>query len=268
MLAKLSLVAATLCLVLPGPSGASGAEWFVDASVKESGNGTSWATAFKKVQNGIDAASNGDTVTVAPGTYVENIGFYGKSIILRSTDPLDRAVVKKTIIDGGQKGSVVTFSGTEDETCVLAGFTIRNGAQRYGGAINGDRSHATICNNIIAGNTAWLHGGGLYGCDGEIVSNVIVVNSAWDGGGLSDCQGTILNNTISDNHASGHGGGLSNCGGAIKNCIIWGNSAPSGAQLYQSALPNIPALRAGRAAAREIYPSIPISFIPGGAIII
>jgi hypothetical protein len=30
-------------------------------------------------------------------------------------------------IDGNQAGSVVTFSGTEDEMCLLAGFTIRNG---------------------------------------------------------------------------------------------------------------------------------------------
>jgi hypothetical protein len=32
------------------------------------------------VQTGIDAASNGDTVLVSPGTYNENIDFKGKAI--------------------------------------------------------------------------------------------------------------------------------------------------------------------------------------------
>jgi len=47
--------------------------------------------------------------------------------VLRSTDPSDTNVVAQTVIDGGEAGPVVTFGGTEDETCVLAGFTVRNG---------------------------------------------------------------------------------------------------------------------------------------------
>ena len=36
------------------------------------------------IQAGIGAASAGDTVLVAPGVYVENIDFAGKTIVVRS----------------------------------------------------------------------------------------------------------------------------------------------------------------------------------------
>jgi hypothetical protein len=37
------------------------------------------------IQAGIDAANNGDTVLVAPGTYYENIDFMGKAITVTSS---------------------------------------------------------------------------------------------------------------------------------------------------------------------------------------
>jgi len=113
---------------------------------------------FATIQKGITVASNGDTVIVAEGKYVENIRFLGKNIIVRSTDPLDPNVVQKTIIDGNQVNSVVTFAGSETEDCVLSGFTIQNGKGqfdgKYGGGVYGAECHATIRNNIIARNRA------------------------------------------------------------------------------------------------------------------
>ena len=83
--------------------------WYVDGSIPASGDGTSWGSAFATIQEGIDAATTGDTVIVARGTYVENIRFRGQDIVLRSTDPLDPEVIANTIIDGNQTGSVVAF---------------------------------------------------------------------------------------------------------------------------------------------------------------
>ncbi len=220
------------CLTLVVSMPAQGMTWYVDGSVGESGDGSSPETAFKKIQEGIDAAWHGDTVMVAEGTYVENINFKGMNITLTSSDPLDPDVVAGTIIDGNQAGSVVSFAGTEIEACVLSGFTIRNGKGSDAGGVWGNRTHATIENNVISSNSVGYGGGGMNDCDGSIYGNTISGNSTPNfGGGLRACDGTIRDNVITDNLA-GSGGGLDNCQGTIRGNTISGNSARGGGGLY------------------------------------
>jgi hypothetical protein len=204
--------------------------WYVRGTVASSGDG-SWQKPFKTVQEGINASFDGDTVIVAGGTYLENTHFRGKKVRLTSGDPLDGHVVAATILDGNKAGSVVTFLGTEDETCVLEGFTIRNGMTMsgYGAGIRGAtwdaQTRATIRNNVITGNVAYGsnsdgYGGGVAFCDGLIRKNTITNNSARAGGGLYHCDGIIENNTISTNHTDYGGGGLLECSGVIRKNII------------------------------------------------
>jgi hypothetical protein len=56
------------------------------------------------IQGGINGAVNGDTVVVHPGTYVENINFLGKAIVVMSQHGAD-----VTAIDGM---CVASFSDT------------------------------------------------------------------------------------------------------------------------------------------------------------
>jgi len=233
------LLSSALLLILPSPVLLAG-EWYVDSSVAESGSGQSWETAFKAIQQGINAALDGDQVIVAPGTYMERIHFKGKSIVLMSTGPLDQHIVSTTIIDGTHKvgGSVVTFAGNENESCILSGFTIQNGKADNGGGIlggdpYGDHTRATIKNNVITGNVAdgveyGDGGGGIAHCDGIIQSNVIIGNSSTGpGGGLARCHGIIHSNEIINNSAGGlvGGGGVYDCDGTIQNNLISGNSS-------------------------------------------
>jgi hypothetical protein len=188
----LALVCLSIGLFVYSPAPVAAIKWYVDASVKDSGDGTGWEVAFKTIQLGIDAASDGDIVLVAERVYTENIRFLGKNITVSSTDPDDPTVVANTILDEGNAGPVVTFWGLEGEFCVLSGFTIRNGRAEDGGGIHGRGAHATICNNAIIANCAPDDGGGLYFCD--------------DGGALAYCNGVIESNVIRDNSATDDGG--------------------------------------------------------------
>ena len=186
---------------------------------------------YSTIQAAIDASVNGDTITVSPGTYVENINFNGKDIILTSSKPADQNVVEATIIDGNAAGSVVTFAGSETSACELRGFTITNGYVTgsyplgMGGGIYGNSTHATIADCTITGNTA-DSGGGLVFCDGSITDCTITGNTAGSGGGLVFCNGSITNCRISGNTADNFGGGgLYDCDASITNCMISGNTA-------------------------------------------
>jgi hypothetical protein len=119
------------------------------------------------IQQGIYAASDGDTVLVDEGTYYENISFWGKAITVASRFIMDGDTghISNTIINGSQPvmpdyGSVVTFEMGEDTTSFLCGFTITGGSGTWisyvpivtGGGILCNNSGATIRNNFIEYN--------------------------------------------------------------------------------------------------------------------
>jgi hypothetical protein len=197
------------------------------------------------IQAGINAANNGDTVLVGPGTYVENINFNGKAITLTSSS--GPAV---TIIDGNHNGTVVTFNQSETASSVLSGFTIQNGLQNggFGGGITITSASPSISNNVITGNHAAL-GIGIYVNGGSPVirNNTITGNDqagagdgAVGGGGILVEGSTstlgapqIVNNIITNNSVAGGGvgGGISvfyYSSPLIQGNLIRGNSAYNG----------------------------------------
>lgn len=192
---------------------------------------------FRRIQDAIDAAVNGDIVEIQPGFYTGE-GNYdldpnGLSITIRSTDPNNPDVAANTIIDPNGAGRGFSFDSEEDANCVISGLTIRNGYScGYGASVYFYHSSPTIRNCIIKNGRAADSGGGFY-CD---TSNTKIINctitgnrAAYYGGGIS-CFGSnpeIIGCTISDNSAGSEGGGfdLVESSSTVLNCIITNNRA-------------------------------------------
>ena len=188
-----------------------------DDSCPAPGSGTP-ADPFCSIQAGIDAASSGDTVEVAAGTYYENI-------TMKSGVVIQGAGQGDTIIDGGGSGSVVTANGV-DSAAMLDGFTITNGDADDGGGMYNSGSSPTVSNCTFSGNTAFL-----------------MINFG-RGGGMFNVSSspTVTNCTFSANDAEERGGGMYNVNSSptVSNCTFSGNTAHRGGGMYnESSSPTV-----------------------------
>ena len=192
-------------------------------TIKQDGTGD-----YTTIQQGVDAASNGDTVLVYPGIYYENI-FYDTisltigSLALTTGDP---SYISQTIIDGNQSGSCIRIYYSSQES-IIYGFTIRNGLARDEGKIGGGiflfHSKAEIFHCIIEDNIAASLGGGL----------------------CSYYSDTYLSGvTIRNNHCYEKGGGLmilasSVVFDSINKCNIYTNFAGEGTDIAKNGIDSI-----------------------------
>lgn len=170
------------------------------------------------IQIAIQKAQPFDTIIVAPGTYSEAISFGGKVIVVQSENPTDPSTVANTIIDAGGLGSVVTFSGGEDQVnTILDGFTITGGTI----GIDGHSTLAVIRRCIVRDNSSH----GIFQADGLIEDCKILDNAS---NGIEDCDGAIRRCVIRANRRRG----LVQCDGTIIDSTIelnWLSGVLSGA---------------------------------------
>ncbi len=187
------------------------------------------------IQDGIDAASEGDTVLVAPGTYVgelnRGLDFGMKNITLRS-----ESGAEETTIDCEHQDRAFHFHGGQDPTSLVKGFTVLNGAAEMGGGIYCDQSSPAIASCTFSGNAADEGGGGIY-CDQSsptIAGCVFSENSAggfYAGGGGIGCR--LSSPSVTDcafsGNTSDHGGGGLHCyedsSPSVTDCTFTGNDA-------------------------------------------
>ena len=191
---------------------------------------------FTSIQSAIEVSADRDTVLVAPGIYYENINFRSKNIVVTSIFYLsgNSSIINFTVINGSKPsssdtGSCVIFSGGEDSTAVIQGFTITGGSGtkwsdehgagmfREGGGILVQSSSPVIQNNVIVSNSVTdtlniisTGGGGIRIANSfaKIYYNLVMNNTSRYGAGivLNFTGGELRNNMILGNFGSKHFG--------------------------------------------------------------
>ncbi len=155
---------------------------------------------YAGIQTAVDQAIDGDSIIVWPGVYSGGFDYSGKSVVVVSRFVFsgDSSDIAATVIDANFNGSGVIFSGGEDSTAQLTGFTIRNGtghiadpdgdgnSSDYGGGIYCENADPVLSFLRITGNSSTNGGGGgifLYNSSPLIQSVTLDSNASGDVGG-------------------------------------------------------------------------------------
>ena len=150
---------------------------------------------------------DGHTISVAEGTYYENINYNGKNISVMGAN------MDSTIIDGNQNGTVVTIPSFSDSTALLKNFTIQNGNAINNGVAGGidiTSSDIRLKNVIVKDNNSTNNVGGISiaGYSPALDSVYVENNVGNNGGGIFINGNPTITNSIIRNNQAGNGAGV------------------------------------------------------------
>src|SRR5690606_31455982 len=253
-----------LLLALSAPMASAQGVLYVDADALPGGDGASWATAFRDLQDALAVAEAGDAVWVAEGTYrpgdgtagtggrdasfalVDGAavygGFDGTETSLEERDPEENVTVLSGDLDGdgtyaNNAYHVVTASGT-GPTTVLDGFTVTAGSadgpspRNRGGGLYGEGTSVLVRACVVTRNRAVQtdgEGGGAGGFVGGAGSS-----PRFERGFFLDNDGDSALGGVAVAAGSGDGASPRNRGGGgdgegtsvlVRACVVTRNRA-------------------------------------------
>lgn len=236
-----------LLMLLAAAPGAEAATRYVRAGATGANDGTNWTNAHTSLSAALTAATNGDEVWVAAGTYYPTTGTDRlASFVLKNGVKVyggfpgaagqeDNFAVRNlaanpTILSGDIAGQnshhVINANGT-NSSAVLDGFTIRDGTSNgdpgnltnVGGGMICAPGSPTIVNCVFRNNSAYLGGGAYVSGTARFINCVFHGNSTivfFGAGGaiyadnaFDANSGPVLDHcTVVNNSANERGGGL------------------------------------------------------------
>ncbi len=193
---------------------------------------------YAHIQDAVNAAFPGDTISVAAGTYTETVS-------ISTSLTLAGAGASSTVIDGNQSGTVVTVNA--GATVAITGVAIQGGdinSTIAGGGLFIAGGTVALTNSTVISNSAYF-GGGIYIAGGAVTltNSTVISNSDTDGNGagiynagtLALNNSTVISNsgTLGSFDISPYGGGIYNSGTlTLTNSIVAGNRADDGGGVY------------------------------------
>jgi hypothetical protein len=181
------------------------------------GQGT-LASPYATIAKGIAAASSGDTVSVAAGTYHENIN-------LKSGVSLAGAGQATTVIQGSGAGNVVDGAGVQN--LMVSGFTITGAGQFDAGFYCAGCSGIIVRGNALVDNSDSANGVTILGDTSGVLLEQNVITGNGEDGILLEGPGIVRNNVIARNADAGIYVRLSSPA-YITNNVIDGNGTAAG----------------------------------------
>jgi hypothetical protein len=189
-----------------------------------------WATAATTIQAAIDAASDGDVITVTNGAYQTGgsqlFQGYGTNRVSISRALLVRSVngPAVTVINGGGTMRCVALVSN----AVLSGFSLTNGANGTAAGALGDPNAyplrlSTVTNCILSDNVSPTSIGAAGNCTLNsciLTNNASSLSGGFGGGAASGCD---LNHCLISGNRSELGGGVWGC--TLNDCILTNNYA-------------------------------------------
>jgi len=171
---------------------------------------------FATIAEATAAATLGDVVLLAEGTFREYVDFAGKAITIRGESQTGTTLMRPPIDSGQFPGSTVRFENGEGPDSILENLTLQGDEWHMfdGGAIKIVNASPTIRGCVLSSNRAQF-GGAVYAVDSgaQFVGNRFLSNRAVIDGGAVCAVGTTAFPDFYDNEFTGN---FANAGGAIR----------------------------------------------------